>query len=248
MSFPWAGRSSPCEQGHDVHVAYQTSGNIAVFDSAAVRHADFVAEYARAFGMGEARAQTIEEQIENFIRRKKPGDVDSSELQLIKSLIRRTEARAAATFSGVRPENIHFLDMPFYATGRVRKKPLGEQDIQLIVDLLERVQPNQIYAAGDLSDPHGTHRVCFAAITEALRRLEDRDWAKRGELWLYRGCVAGMGRPRDRHGGATQSGRGHAKTHGHFQAREPERQGVVSGPQRSPRVLATRGGPEPAHR
>ncbi len=177
-----------CEQGHDVHVAYQTSGNIAVFDAAAVRHADFVAEYARAFGMGEARAQTIEEQIENFIRRKKPGDVDSAELQLIKSLIRRTEARAAATFSGVRPENIHFLDMPFYATGRVRKKPLSEQDIQLIVDLLERVQPNQIYAAGDLSDPHGTHRVCFAAITEALHRLEDLEWAKRGEMWLYRGA------------------------------------------------------------
>jgi glucosamine-6-phosphate deaminase len=177
-----------CEQGHDVHVAYQTSGNIAVFDAAAVRHADFVAEYARAFGMGEERAQAIEQQIENFIRRKKPGDVDSSELQLIKSLIRRTEARAAASFSGVRPQNIHFLDMPFYATGRVRKKPLSEQDIQIIVALLEEVQPQQIYAAGDLSDPHGTHRVCFAAIVQALERIGTRDWLKRSEMWLYRGA------------------------------------------------------------
>jgi glucosamine-6-phosphate deaminase len=177
-----------CEQGHDVHVAYQTSGNIAVFDAAAVRHADFVAEYARAFGMGEERAQAIEQQIENFIRRKKPGDVDSSELQLIKSLIRRTEARAAASFSGVRPQNIHFLDMPFYATGRVRKRPLSEQDIEIIVALLEQVQPQQIYAAGDLSDPHGTHRVCFAAILQALDRLRHRDWAKRSEMWLYRGA------------------------------------------------------------
>lgn len=177
-----------CEQGHDVHVAYQTSGNIAVFDAAAVRHADFVAEYARAFGMGEERAQAIEQQIETFIRRKKPGDVDSSELQLIKSLIRRTEARAAASFSGVRPENIHFLDMPFYATGRVRKKPLGDPDIQLIVDLLEEVRPDQLYAAGDLSDPHGTHRVCFTAIAEALRRLDDREWVRRCGMWLYRGA------------------------------------------------------------
>lgn len=177
-----------CEQGHEVHVAYQTSGNIAVFDDAALRHADFVAEYSRAFGIGQERAQTIEQQVETFILKKKPGEVDCPELQQIKSLIRRTEARAAARYSGVKAQNIHFLDMPFYETGRVRKKPLGEQDIQLIVNLLEKVQPHQIYAAGDLSDPHGTHRVCLAAIIESLHRLKDREWMKQCDVWLYRGA------------------------------------------------------------
>jgi glucosamine-6-phosphate deaminase len=177
-----------CEQGHEVHVVYQTSGNIAVFDDAAIRHADFVAEYARSFGLGEKQAQQIEKQIETFVRGKKPGEVDSPELQQIKALIRRTEARAGAKFSGVRVQNIHFLDMPFYETGRVRKKPLSPQDIQIIVDLLEQVKPHQIYAAGDLSDPHGTHRVCLSAIIKALHRLEKAPWMKQCETWLYRGA------------------------------------------------------------
>jgi glucosamine-6-phosphate deaminase len=177
-----------CEQGHEVHVAYQTSGNIAVFDDAALRHADFVAEFSRAFSVGQDRVQTIEQQVEGFIRRKKPGEVDCPELQQIKSLIRRTEARAGARFSGVKPQNIHFLDMPFYETGRVRKKPISDADIQIVIDLLEKVQPHQIYAAGDLSDPHGTHRVCLAAIIEALHRLKDSEWMKNSEVWLYRGA------------------------------------------------------------
>jgi glucosamine-6-phosphate deaminase len=177
-----------CEQGHDVHVAYQTSGNIAVFDAAALRHADFVREYAQAFGLGERQAQRIEDQIESFVKRKQPGEVDSPELQKIKGLIRRTEARAGAKFSGVKEENIHFLDLPFYETGRVRKKPLGEEDIRITMALLEDVKPHQIYAAGDLSDPHGTHRVCLAAVIEACRRLKDQDWIKNCEVWLYRGA------------------------------------------------------------
>ena len=179
-----------CEQGHQVHVAYQTSGNIAVWDDTALRHADFVVEYCRAFHMGEQRAEAIEQHIENFVRRKVPGEVDSPELQQIKGLIRRTEARAGAKFSGVKEENIHFLDLPFYETGRVRKKPLGEADYRITMDLLERVRPHQIYAAGDLSDPHGTHRVCLTAIFESLRRLRaaGRDWIRQCEVWLYRGA------------------------------------------------------------
>ncbi len=164
-----------CEQGHDVHVAYQTSGNIAVFDDAAIRHADFVREYAQSFGFGQQQADQIERQIESFVRRKQPGEVDTPELQKIKTIIRRTEARAAARFSGIKPANIHFLDMPFYETGRVRKKPLSGQDIQIVTGLLERVKPHQIYSAGDLSDPHGTHRVCLAAVLEAFRSLQGRD-------------------------------------------------------------------------
>ena len=177
-----------CEQGHDVHVAYQTSGNIAVWDDAVMRYADFVVEYARAFHVGEQRAEAIEQHVESFIKGKRPGEVDAPEVQQIKGLIRRTEARSAAKYSGVREENIHFLDMPFYETGRVRKKPLGEEDVRIITDLLERVKPHQVYAAGDLSDPHGTHRVCLAAIFEAFRRLKGRDWVRTCEVWLYRGA------------------------------------------------------------
>jgi glucosamine-6-phosphate deaminase len=178
-----------CDQGHEVHVAYQTSGNIAVFDEAALRHADFVREYAGAFNLGQQQADRIEDQIERFIANKKPGQVDSPELQKIKGLIRRTEARAGARFSGIKHDDrIHFMDMPFYETGRVRKQPLGEADIQITVDLLEKVKPHQIYAAGDLSDPHGTHRVCLSAILQAVDRLKDRDWIKTCEIWLYRGA------------------------------------------------------------
>jgi glucosamine-6-phosphate deaminase len=182
-----------CEQGHEVHVAYQTSGNIAVWDEAAMRHADFVLEYARAFGLDAKVAARIEDQIEGFVQKKKPGQVDSRELQLIKGLIRRTEARAGAKFAGVADDaRIHFLDMPFYETGRVRKLPLGPKDIAIIKSLLETVRPHQIYAAGDLSDPHGTHRVCLAAIFRAMEELRNQqqqhDWARACEVWLYRGA------------------------------------------------------------
>lgn len=177
-----------CQQGHEVHTAYQTSGNIAVFDQVALWHADFVTEFCAFFRIGARPAERIEKAIEQFIRRKKPGEVDSPELQHIKTIIRRTEAVAAARYAGVRPENIHFLDMPFYETGRVRKKPLSEQDYQVITDLLEKIKPHQIYAAGDLSDPHGTHRVCLAAIVESLRRLKRRPWMRKCQVWLYRGA------------------------------------------------------------
>lgn len=177
-----------CDQGHEVHVAYQTSGNIAVFDAAAIRHAEFVREYAHAFGLGERQAARIEDQIESFLKVKQPGEADSPELQKIKGIIRRTEASAAAKFSGVKEDRIHFLDMPFYETGRVRKKPLGEDDIKIVQALLEDVKPHQIYAAGDLSDPHGTHRVCLAAIFAAIDRCRGQEWLKQCEVWLYRGA------------------------------------------------------------
>lgn len=178
-----------CEQGHDVHVAYQTSGNIAVWDESAMRHADFVREFAQAFpSLGRAFAERLEAAIEESITHKQPGQPDSPELQQIKGLIRRTEARAAARYSGVKPENIHFLDLPFYETGRVRKKPLGDEDVRITVELLRRVRPHQVYAAGDLSDPHGTHRVCLAAITRALEAVKDDPWVRDCQVWLYRGA------------------------------------------------------------
>ncbi len=178
-----------CEQGHEVHVAYQTSGNIAVFDENAVRHADFVAEFCRAFKLfGGTEAQAIEERIQSFVKTKDAGEIDSPELQTIKGLIRRTEARSAARYSGVKPGNIHFLDLPFYETGRVKKKPLGEDDIRITMELLEQVRPHQVYVAGDLSDPHGTHRVCLSAVITAIQRLREQAWMKQCEVWLYRGA------------------------------------------------------------
>jgi glucosamine-6-phosphate deaminase len=176
-----------CEQGHEVHVAYQTSGNIAVWDESADRHVDFVDEFCRAFG-GGAQGGEIVEKIRGFLRAKGAGAVDIPELQTVKGLIRRTEARAAARYSGVDPERIHFLDLPFYETGRVRKKPIGPDDIRITRDLLAQVKPHQVYAAGDLSDPHGTHRVCLATVTAALEELRDQEWARSCELWLYRGA------------------------------------------------------------
>ena len=182
-----------CDQGHEVHVAYQTSGNIAVWDESALRHLDFVREFAGAFPqLGREFAERLEANIETFVATKRPGAVDSAELQRVKALIRRSEARAGARWSGVRPENIHFLDLPFYETGRVRKNPPGEEDVRITLDLLRRVQPHQVYAAGDLSDPHGTHRTCLSVIVRALERLRDdpaeREWMSRCDVWLYRGA------------------------------------------------------------
>ncbi|MDQ7012998.1 MAG: glucosamine-6-phosphate deaminase [Planctomycetota bacterium] len=179
-----------CDQGHEVHVAYQTSGNIAVFDAAAERHVDFFQELCSALGIGDGaeRAASVARDIQTFLQTKAPGEVDTPELRTIKAVIRRSEARAGARFSGVSPEHIHFLDMPFYETGKVKKKPLGEDDIRIVSDLMERVKPQIVYAAGDLSDPHGTHRTCLAAITTAFHRMKDRPWMKDCELWLYRGA------------------------------------------------------------
>jgi glucosamine-6-phosphate deaminase len=180
------------EQGHDVHVAYQTSGSIAVFDADAIRFADFAAEYNRLFriaaGTGADQAAKIERHIEEFLRNKKPGQVDSAEVQQIKALIRRGEARAAGRDCGLPVDKLHFMDLPFYETGTVRKKPLSEEDIRLTVELLEQIRPHQVYAAGDLSDPHGTHRVCLSAVLRAFERVQDRGWAKACEVWLYRGA------------------------------------------------------------
>jgi len=176
------------DHGHQVHVAYQVSGNIAVFDDDAIRFADFAAEFNKMFGIDQKQTLNIENHIEEFLKNKKPGQVDSEETQKIKGLIRRGEARAAGRDCGLPVENMHFLDLPFYETGVVRKKPLGEADIQIIVDLLEKIKPHQVYAAGDLSDPHGTHRVCLAAILQAIDRVKEQSWFKDCQVWLYRGA------------------------------------------------------------
>ena len=176
------------DQGHEVHVAYQTSGNIAVFDDDAIRFADFVRDFNHSFGLSKADGEKFYEKIVKDIRQKKPGDVDSLEVMKIKGMIRRGEAKAGCRYTGIPDTNAHFLDMPFYETGTVKKKPLGEKDIQIIADLIEQIKPHQIYAAGDLSDPHGTHRVCLSAIYQAIDRIKHNNYMNDCYVWLYRGA------------------------------------------------------------
>ena len=176
------------DQGHEVHVAYQTSGNIAVFDEDAIRFTEFVDEFCQTFGIDATKITELESHVDEFLRNKKAGQVDSREVQTIKGLIRRGEARCAARLCGVPNERLHFMEMPFYETGRVKKNPLGEDDIKLTVDLLRSVKPHLVYAAGDLSDPHGTHRTCLSAVIKAYQECETDDWKSDCDFWLYRGA------------------------------------------------------------
>lgn len=176
------------DQGHEVHVAYQTSGNIAVHDYDALRYAEFMREFKASHGTLDEKDAAFYDKIIHFLNTKDSGTPDIPEVRSIKGLIRRGEARGGARFTGLQDKQIHFLDMPFYETGKTRKMPLSDADIQIIVDLMERVKPHQVYAAGDLADPHGTHRVCLDAIFEAFRRLDNETWMKDCWLWMYRGA------------------------------------------------------------
>jgi glucosamine-6-phosphate deaminase len=174
------------EHGHTVHIAYMTSGNIAVFDHDALRFTDFVAAFNKYFGIAPDRTEEVSQHIRHLLENKKGGQPDEPEVLKIKALIRETEARAAARSVGIPPQQLHFLDMPFYRTGTIEKKAISEEDIAEVMELLERIRPEQIYMAGDLSDPHGTHRLCAEAIFQAVRRLRDR--GLQFEVWMYRGA------------------------------------------------------------
>ena len=145
-----------------------TSGNIAVFDHDARRVADLVIEFNRLFGIEQCQSLAVEEQVCRALADKKPGEPDSDAVLKIKALIRWSEAKAGALVCGCKEEHLHFLDLPFYRTGTIAKNPMGTDDVQIILELLEKVDPQQVYIAGDLSDPHGTHRVCAEAIFQAL--------------------------------------------------------------------------------
>jgi glucosamine-6-phosphate deaminase len=176
------------EQKHEVHTAYQTSGSIAVFDDDVLRFMDFVNEYKDVFNVEGFDPQQNYQLISKLISHKKPGQADPDDVLKLKASIRRGEALAACRYVGIPAERVHFLDLPFYETGKVRKKPLSQADIDITIDLLRQIQPHQIYAAGDLSDPHGTHRVCMEAILLALEELKDDAWLKDCRVWLYRGA------------------------------------------------------------
>jgi len=176
------------EQGHEVHVAYQTSGNIAVADDEALRYASFVCDYNEKFGIESNEAINIYKKAVEFLKNKKPSEIDIPEVRYIKGLIRKGEAESTCHFVGVPDEQIHFMELPFYETGTIEKKPLEEIDYQITMDLIEKIKPHQIYAAGDLADPHGTHKVCLDAILEATKRLKPKKFMKDCWLWLYRGA------------------------------------------------------------
>ncbi len=176
------------DQGHDVHVAYQVSGNIGVHDKEAWRFAEFMSDYAKEIGVENENLFKTIQKVTKFIDKKDQSQTDIKELRLLKGIIRKEEAKSAALFCGVQEENIHFLNMPFYETGSIRKSNLSPTDINIIIRLLNEVKPHQAYAAGDLADPHGTHRVCLDAILEAFRQTREEDWWDDCYLWLYRGA------------------------------------------------------------
>jgi len=168
------------EQGHDVHVAYETSGNVAVHDDVVLQHMDA----ARELGFGDRF-----EEVRNIIASKKPGQPEPRALLELKGAIRRAEAKSAVRSFGLDDEtNTHFLNLPFYETGGIKKGERTQADIDIIIELLQKIRPHQIYLAGDLADPHGTHRVCTEAVLEALAQLKDEAWLDECHVWLYRGA------------------------------------------------------------
>ena len=181
------------QQGHDVHVAYETSGNIAVGDEEVVRFMHFINGFNQLFG--NEQDEIIKEkykEIKTFLQGKKEGDIDSQDVRTIKGLIRRGEARTASTFNQIPLDHVHFLDLPFYESGKIEKLPMGEADVNIVRNLISTIQPHQIYVAGDLADPHGTHRKCTDAVLAALDMEKEAkaEWLKDCRVWMYRGAWA----------------------------------------------------------
>ena len=175
------------DHGHEVHVAYMVSGYLSVFDHDVSRYADFVREFSKIFGITSEQLAAIERQVDRVLETKTPGDVDTPEIQAIKGLVRRAEALDASRYCGVDESRVHFLDLPFYKTGKVQKLSIGDEDVARVRAAIEEVRPEMVFAAGDLSDPHGTHRLCLEATLAALDAHAEAGGG-RPELWLYRGA------------------------------------------------------------
>jgi glucosamine-6-phosphate deaminase len=178
------------DQGHEVHVAYQTSGNIAVTDEFVTRFIDFAVGFEDMFGIDNQKSQQILKAAREYIATKAKDQQDTPEIRSIKGLIRRCEAKATCRYVGLTDDRAHFMNLPFYETGTIDKKPMGEEDIKLTMELLQKLKPHQVYCAGDLADPHGTHKVCLEVVFESLRRLKaaGEPWVKDCWVWLYKGA------------------------------------------------------------
>ena len=168
------------EQGHEVHVAYQTSGNIAVSDEDALKFA----EISLALNLNSEEPKTLI----NFLKHKTDQDIDSHEILRLKALIRRSESLAATRYLGLEDSSVHFLNLPFYETGTVKKNNITTADLDIMCKLIEDIKPHQIYAAGDLADPHGTHKVCLNVLFDSLEALKNRSYMEDCWVWLYRGA------------------------------------------------------------
>lgn len=181
------------EQGHDVHIAYETSGDIAVNDEEVTRFMHFLNGFNQLFMNADDQViVSMYHDIKQFLANKKEGDIDTQDVRTIKGLIRRGEARTASTYNGVRSDHVHFLDLPFYESGRVEKYPMTERDVNIVRRLLQDIKPHQIFVAGDLADPHGTHRKCTDAVLAAidLEQQAGAEWLNDCRIWMYRGAWA----------------------------------------------------------
>jgi glucosamine-6-phosphate deaminase len=178
------------EQKHDVHIAYETSGNIAVGDEEVIRFMHFINGFNQLF---DAKSEIIDKKykdIRSFISNKKESDFDNADMLRLKGLIRRGEARTACAYAGIKSDHVHFLDLPFYETGKIQKSPISEKDVEIVRSLLQEVKPHQIFVAGDLADPHGTHRVCTDSVLAAIDLEKGEKWMKDCRIWMYRGAWA----------------------------------------------------------
>lgn len=182
-----------CDQHHDVHVAYQTSGNIAVGDEEVVRYCEYLRDVCSKYSPSDTTIRDKADEIIRYLRYEKVENdaAERPDVLFMKGTIRREEARHACRYTGIKDDShIHFLDLPFYETGLVKKNPISEADKDIIKDLLEELKPDQIFVAGDLADPHGTHKVCLDAILAAVDEIKDEDWLKACRIWMYRGAWA----------------------------------------------------------
>ena len=182
------------KQGHDVNIAYQTSGNIAVGDEEVMRFLHFINGFNQLFSDSQDDVITTKyKEIKQFLQNKKTGEIDTKDVLTIKGLIRRGEARTACTFNKIPLDKVHFLDLPFYESGKIEKLPVSEKDVLIVMDLIKQIKPHQIYVAGDLADPHGTHKKCTDVVLAALNEFKEsgkEDWLKDCRVWMYRGAWA----------------------------------------------------------
>lgn len=181
------------KHGHDLHIAYETSGNIAVNDEDVTRYMHFINGFRRMFSVDNDDFISLKyAEVKEFISHKKDGDLDSRDILNIKGLIRRVEARTACAYNGIPKSNIHFLDLPFYESGKIEKLPVGKTDVEIVSQLLDKIKPHQIYVAGDLADPHGTHRKCTDVVLAAINEAKQNNvrWLEDCRIWMYRGAWA----------------------------------------------------------
>lgn len=177
------------DQGHDVHVAYQTSGNTAVWDDDVLRYVEFAIDFNHSISENNNNLKSVYQDMRSFIAKKHPNQIDTPEIRNVKAFIRKSEAIAAARYAGLQDDHINFMALPFYETGKLKKNSVNEEDISLTMELLQKIKPQQIFAAGDFADPNGTHLVCFNIILAALRNLKKtEDWVNDCWLWMYRGA------------------------------------------------------------